>query len=50
MLLLVLSLGLFFYPENGGGMFLRIVGLLSRDYAVLYARGYKSLHKEKFPA
>jgi hypothetical protein len=43
-------LGLFFYPEDGGGMFQRIVDLLSRDYTTIYARGYKYLHKKKFPA
>jgi hypothetical protein len=33
-----ISLGLFFYPEDGGDMFLRNVGWLSTDYTALYPR------------
>jgi hypothetical protein len=32
------SLGLLFDPENGGGMFIRNVGPLSKDYMVLHPR------------
>jgi hypothetical protein len=35
-------LGLFFYTENGGDMFLRNIGWLSTDYTALYPRRYKS--------
>jgi hypothetical protein len=28
--------GLFFCPEDGGGMFLRNIDLLSTDYSALY--------------
>jgi hypothetical protein len=31
-------LGLFFYPEDGGDMSLRNIGLLSTDYTALYPR------------
>jgi hypothetical protein len=30
--------GIFFEPEDGGDMFLRIMGLLSTDYTALYPR------------
>jgi hypothetical protein len=35
-------LGLFLNPEEGGGIFLRNVGLLSTDYMALHPRRYKS--------
>jgi hypothetical protein len=37
-----LLLGLFFDPEDGGDIFLRIVGLPSVDYMALYLRRYNS--------
>jgi hypothetical protein len=36
------SLALFFYPEDGGEMFLRNVRWLSTDYMALYPRRYHS--------
>jgi hypothetical protein len=33
----------FFYPEDGGDIFLRYVDSLSSDYTALYPRRYNSL-------
>jgi hypothetical protein len=34
----IATLGLFFVPENGGDIFLRIISLLPMDYTALYPR------------